>query len=233
MKSIVKGNDFTMRIPVVKMVDGEKVAFPLPGCTDVEVRVCNSFRRTTLAHEISAEEDNVLLCHVDGDLLGVGNYALEVKGKLFGASWRSNEYEQLRIVSNNASGDTSLGETDEGETSLLMDTAIVILPPDKVVSQLVGEAQEAISTANKALETAEATNQSITESEASRSSGEAAREANETARQSGEASRQEAETKREQAEAKRESDTKEAIERAKVSIAYNPDEGCIELEVRS
>lgn len=27
MKKIVKGNDFTMRIPVVKMVDGEKQAF--------------------------------------------------------------------------------------------------------------------------------------------------------------------------------------------------------------
>lgn len=34
MKKIVKGNDFTLRIPVMKMVEGEAQAFPLPACTD-------------------------------------------------------------------------------------------------------------------------------------------------------------------------------------------------------
>ena len=45
MKRIVRGNDFTMRIPVVKIVEGEKVAFPLPGCTDIVVRLCSAYRR--------------------------------------------------------------------------------------------------------------------------------------------------------------------------------------------
>lgn len=32
MKKIVKGNDFTLRIPVKKMVEGQPQAFPLPAC---------------------------------------------------------------------------------------------------------------------------------------------------------------------------------------------------------
>lgn len=35
MKKIVKGNDFTLRIPVMKMVEGQPQAFPLPACTDI------------------------------------------------------------------------------------------------------------------------------------------------------------------------------------------------------
>ena len=49
MKKIVKGNDFTLRIPVMKMVEGQPQAFPLPACTDVVVQVCNQFRRYHLA----------------------------------------------------------------------------------------------------------------------------------------------------------------------------------------
>lgn len=30
MKKIVKGNDFTLKIPVMKMVEGQAKAFPLP-----------------------------------------------------------------------------------------------------------------------------------------------------------------------------------------------------------
>lgn len=36
MKKIVKGNDFTLRIPVKKMVEGQPQAFPLPACTEVQ-----------------------------------------------------------------------------------------------------------------------------------------------------------------------------------------------------
>lgn len=52
MKKIVKGNDFTLRIPVMKMVEGQAKAFPLPACTDVVVQVCNQFKRIPLAFEI-------------------------------------------------------------------------------------------------------------------------------------------------------------------------------------
>lgn len=102
MKKIVKGNDFTLRIPVMKMVEGQAKAFPLPACTDVVVQVCNQFKRIPLAFEIDVKEDNVLLARIEGDKMSLGTYAIEVKGKIFGNDWRSNEYPQFSIVSNNA-----------------------------------------------------------------------------------------------------------------------------------
>lgn len=144
MKKIVKGNDFTLRIPVMKMVEGEAQAFPLPACTDVVVQVCNQFRRIPLAFEIDIKEDNVILARVEGDQMSLGTYAIEVKGKIFGNDWRSNEYPQFAIVSNNADADTEFGETDEGDNSVEMDTAMVILPPTVELSDLISGTNEAL-----------------------------------------------------------------------------------------
>lgn len=144
MKKIVKGNDFTLKIPVVKMVEGEAQAFPLPACTDIVVQVCNQFKRIPLAFEIDVKEDNVLLARVEGDKMSLGTYAIEVKGKIFGNDWRSNEYPQFAIVANNADADTEFGETDEGDNSVEMDTAMVILPPTVELSDLISDTNEAL-----------------------------------------------------------------------------------------
>lgn len=144
MKKIVKGNDFTLRIPVMKMVEGQAQAFPLPACTDVVVQVCNQFRRIPLAFEIDVKEDNVLLAKVEGDKMSLGTYAIEVKGKIFGNDWRSNEYPQFAIVANNADADTEFGTTDEGDNSVEMDTAMVILPPSVELSDLISDTNEAL-----------------------------------------------------------------------------------------
>ena len=144
MKKIVKGNDFTLRIPVMKMVDGQAQAFPLPACTDVVVQVCNQFRRVPLAFEIDVQEDNVLLARVEGDKMSLGTYAIEVKGKIFGNDWRSNEYPQFSIVAKNADSDTEFGTTDEGDNSVEMDTAMVILPPTVELSDLISDTNEAL-----------------------------------------------------------------------------------------
>lgn len=144
MKKIVKGNDFTLRIPVMKMVEGQAQAFPLPACTDVVVQVCNQFKRIPLAFEVDVKEDNVLLARVEGDKISLGTYAIEVKGKIFGNDWRSNEYPQFAIVSNNADADTEFGETDEGDNSVEMDTAMVILPPSVELSDLISDTNEAL-----------------------------------------------------------------------------------------
>lgn len=141
MKKIVKGNDFTMRIPVMKLVDGEKQAFPLPGCTDIVVRACSAYRRYELTYTVDAKEDNVILARVEGDQIPLGTYALEVRGKIFGNDWRSNEYEQFQIVDKNADADTAFGSTDDGENSVEMDTAVVYMPPDRELSALVSQAQ--------------------------------------------------------------------------------------------
>lgn len=218
MKRIVRGNDFTMRIPVVKIVDGEKVAFPLPGCTDIVVRLCSAYRRLELAHTIDAKEDNVIVARVEGDRIPLGTYALEVRGKIFGNDWRSNEYEQVAIVDRNADADTELGETDEGENSVEMDTAVVILPPDRELDALVKEAQaqnkamSELSDAIKASEEGRAKSEELrakseearqeaektrATAEDTRARTEAEREANEQARQADETARKEAESERE------------------------------------
>lgn len=154
MKKIVKGNDFTLKIPVMKMVGGTAQAFPLPACTDVVVQVCNQFRRIPLAFEIDVKEDNVLMAKVEGDKMSIGTYAIEVKGKIFGNDWRSNEYPQFSIVAKNADADTEFGETDEGDNSVEMDTSLVILPPSVELEQLISQAEGLVEAAQRAADTA-------------------------------------------------------------------------------
>lgn len=108
------------------------------------VQVCNQFKRIPLAFDIDIKEDNVLLARVEGDKMSLGTYAIEVKGKIFGNDWRSNEYPQFAIVANNADADTEFGTTDEGDNSVEMDTAIVILPPSVELSDLISDTNEAL-----------------------------------------------------------------------------------------
>ena len=60
MKKIVRGNDFTLRVPVRKIVNGEKERFPLPACEEIEVNLVNAFRRRRMAHTIGVEDDSLL-----------------------------------------------------------------------------------------------------------------------------------------------------------------------------
>lgn len=196
MKKIVKGNDFTLKIPVMKMVEGQAKAFPLPACTDVVVQVCNQFKRIPLAFEIDVKEDNVLLAKVEGDQMSIGTYAIEVKGKIFGNDWRSNEYPQFAIVANNADADTEFGATDEGDNSVEMDTAMVILPPSVELSDLIDKANEAIKTT-------EGTNTTLNENEDARKEAEVGRVAAEQEREKAERERFLNELKREEAEGSR------------------------------
>ena len=196
MKKIVKGNDFTLKIPVMKMVDGQLQAFPLPACTDVVVQVCNQFRRIPLAFSIDVKEDNVLIARVEGDKMSIGTYAIEVKGKIFGNDWRSNEYPQFAIVANNADADTEFGTTDEGDNSVEMDTAMVILPPSVELSNLIDKA-------NQALKDSKATNTTLNANEDARKDAEAQRVNAEQERVSAEQTRETAEDARMKAEVSR------------------------------
>ena len=214
MKHITKGNDFQMRIPVVRIYNGERIPMPLPACTDIIVNICSSYRRISLAYSIDVAEDNVILAKVEGDQLYVGKYALEVKGKIGGVDWRSNEYEQIAIVDNNASADTSFGVTEEGENSLLMDTAVAILAPDTGLYDKVLAAEEAREAAETKRHAAESeriakeqerkTNEDERKaSEASRVENESVRLANEQARVASESERVKAENIRKQNESDR------------------------------
>lgn len=214
MKHITKGNDFIMRIPVVRIYNGERIPMPLPACTDIIVNICSPYRRISLAYSIDVAEDNVILAKVEGDQLYVGKYALEVKGKIGGVDWRGNEYEQIAIVDNNASADTSFDVTEEGEDSLLMDTAIAILAPDTGLYDKVLTAEEAREVAENARVAAEseriakeqerkANEDERKASEASRVENESVRLANEQARTASEAERVKAENIRKQNESDR------------------------------
>lgn len=196
MKKIVKGNDFTLKIPVMKMVEGQPKAFPLPACTDIVVQVCNQFKRIPLAYEIDVKEDNVLLARVEGDKMSLGTYAIEVKGKIFGNDWRSNEYPQFAIVSNNADADTEFGETDEGDNSVEMDTAMVILPPSVELSGLIDKANEALKTSKETNDTINTNEEARKEAETLRGTAEQGRVSAEEARVSAEGSRTKAERDR-------------------------------------
>ena len=155
MKKIVRGNDFTMRVPVRKIVGGDVEKFPLPACEEVEVNLVNAFRRRRMTHTIGVEDDSLLEVRVHSSEMALGAYALEVKGKLFGCSWRSNEYEQIMLVDNNAQGDTVF-DPYEGEDSVEMDTAVVVLPPTVELTNLITDAHEATKKANVATDRANA-----------------------------------------------------------------------------
>lgn len=204
MKKIVKENDFTLKIPVMKSVEGQKVPFPLPACTDVQVRVCNQFKRISLSYEVDVENDNVILARVEGDQIPLGTYAIEVKGKIFGNDWRSNEYPQFSIVAKNADSDTEFGETDDGDNSVEMDTAMVILPPSVELSDLINKA-------NDALKNNKETNDTLNANERARKEAEAQRVTAENERDFAENGRSSAEAERVKAENKRNSDTSSAI----------------------
>ena len=203
MKKIVKGNDFTLRIPVMKMVDGQAQAFPLPACTDVVVQVCNQFRRIPLAFTIDVKEDNVLLARVEGDRMGIGTYAIEVKGKIFGNDWRSNEYPQFAIVSKNADADTEFGETDDGDNSVEMDTAMVILPPSVELSDLIDKTNDALKNNNETNDTINANEEARKKEEESRVIAEQKRTDAEQRRVEAEEARVTAEDERTNAETSR------------------------------
>ena len=205
MKRIVRGNDFTLRIPVKKIVNGEQVAFPLPACTDIVVNIVNQYRRVNLAYSIDTAEDNIINARVEGDAVSVGTYALEVRGKIFGNDWRSKEYEQFAIVDNNASGDTAFnGELIEGEDSVEMNTALVILPPTAELTQLINNANTAIETAKQTDATLKANESERTEAEQQRASAEAARVSAENRRSESEKARHAAEVERIRKETARE-----------------------------
>lgn len=204
MKKIVRGNDCTLRIPVKKMVDGELVAFALPACTDIVVNLVSSLRRYALTFEVDAAEDHVINAHVKGGTMPLSPLALEVKGKLFGCDWRSNEYEQIQFVDNNASGDTEFdGSEDEGEQSVEMDTAIVVLAPTADLTLLIKQAEEELAkcTASEELrvkneEERKASEELRCEAETGRTYAEAARVSAEQTREAREAERQTADSLR-------------------------------------
>ena len=236
MKKIVRGNDFTLRIPVKKIVNGEQVSFPLTDCTDIAVHVVSKYKRTALPYTIDKESNDVLLADVDGTTLSLGTYALEVTGVLESANWRSYEYEQFAIVDNNASSDTIFeGGTTEGDTNIegsnggnadkgcmdvkiegfAVDTALVVLPPVSARATII----ELIANADAAIAAVRETEAAVKASEDVRVENESLRQRAEERRAESEATRQKAEEQRADSEAERvaNEEARKANEEARVA----------------
>lgn len=236
MKKIVRGNDFTLRIPVKKIVNGEQVSFPLTDCTDIAVHVVSKYKRTALPYTIDKESNDVLLADVDGTTLSLGTYALEVTGVLEGANWRSYEYEQFAIVDNNASSDTVFEDnTTDGDTNIedgngdnankgcmdvkiegfAVDTALVVLPPISARATII----ELIANADAAIAAVRETEAAVKASEDVRVESETLRKSAEEQRVESEATRQTAETQRAESETERvaNEETRKANEEARVA----------------
>ena len=159
MKKIVLGNDFNLIIPVSRKVHtstGDVIQDfnLLPACTDLQVNLVNFNETISLPCSVDVEHTSRLIANVDSSKLNIGNYALEVKGKIYGNAWRSNEYEQIAFVNNNSSADEVFdGEIIEGESSVEVDHVFILLPPTADLTQLIDEASEVIDEANTALDT--------------------------------------------------------------------------------
>ncbi len=236
MKKIVRGNDFTLRIPVKKIVNGEQVSFPLTDCTDIAVHIVSQYKRTALPYTIDKESNDVLLADVDGTTLSLGTYALEVTGVSEGANWRSYEYEQFAIVDNNASSDTVFETTQpDGDTNIedgngdnankgcmdvkiegfAVDTALVVLPPVSARATII----ELIANADAAIAAVRETEAAIKASEGVRIESETLRQSAEEQRAESEATRQTAETQRTESENERvaNEEARKANEEARVA----------------
>ena len=240
MKKIVRGNDFTLRIPVKKIVNGEQVSFPLTDCTDIAVHVVSKYKRTALPFSIDKESNDVLLADVDGTALSLGIYALEVTGRLKGANWRSYEYEQFAIVDNNASsdnvfednttdgdtntdtdiegdngGDTTKGCMDVKIEGFAVDTALVVLPPVSSRATII----ELIANADAAIAAVRETEATVKASEDVRVENESLRQSTEEQRAEAEVTRQTAEEQRAESESERiaNEDTRKVNEEARVA----------------
>lgn len=211
-----------MRIPVCKMEGGDPIPYPLPACTDIVVNLVNAFRRRPLNFTIDVANDNIILAKVE-DNLPCATYALEVKGKCLGNDWRSNEYEQIQIVDNNASADYNFSEIQEGENSVDMNTAIIILAPTAELSGLIADtkatltqAEETIRKANDATEESkEATKLANTVLQQMKTKIEAC----DTATTAAEDATKECKKATDKAVA----DCQQAVKDAKVAVDYDPD----------
>lgn len=146
MKKIVLGNDFNLIIPVSRKVHtstGDVIQDfnLLPACTDLQVNLVNFNETISLPCSVDVEHTSRLIATVDSSKLNIGNYALEVKGKIYGNAWRSNEYEQIAFVNNNASADEVFdGEIIEGESSVEVDHVFIILPPTAGFTEIMDQA---------------------------------------------------------------------------------------------
>lgn len=224
---IVQGNDFTLRVRVLRSVLRDGIAqredIGLEGCTGVSASlVSRTGKRIPLAASVN---DGRLLVDVD-ETVPVGAYGLEVKGKdANGSDWRSMRRpgEFLRVV---GSDGEATGLPDGGVYDVSADVAYSSVSAElagrlndaaKEASEAAGEAREAAAGASDAAEKAEGAaagalsrltsvvnaSREMGKTEESRKAGEEERKAGEEQRKANEEERKASEEERKAGETAR------------------------------
>ena len=130
--SIVRGNDFRLRIPIKRHVLQANGQVTVEDFAPAEAEVLKVFLEHCDMHAVelpwTEDPDNAsgIVCDVDG-LIPLGTYHLVVAGKKGGAKFRSKERRQLRIVDNNERANIWPGEYD-GFEAYSLDTMVVLDP---------------------------------------------------------------------------------------------------------
>lgn len=114
MKSIVRGNDFIIQIPVRQTSDEGIVAVDLTKCSELRVVLSGDLGSYEPSFVISDTDTSLLICSVDGSLLPRGVYSVDVNGEYYGVQWRSVKVEQIRIV-----------EYDDDADEVIDDSAVI------------------------------------------------------------------------------------------------------------
>ena len=111
MKSIVRGNDFTIQIPVRQTSDEGIVAVDLTKCSELRVVLSGDLGSYEPSFVISDTDTSLLICSVDGSLLPRGVYSVDVNGEYYGIQWRSVKVEQIRIVEHDDDADEVIDDS--------------------------------------------------------------------------------------------------------------------------
>ena len=111
MKSIVRGNDFIIQIPVRQTSDEGIVAVDLTKCSDLRVVLSGDLGSYEPSFVISDTDTSLLICSVDGSLLPRGVYSVDVNGEYYGVQWRSVKVEQIRIVEHDGDADEVIDDS--------------------------------------------------------------------------------------------------------------------------
>lgn len=107
MISIVRGNDFTLIIPLEKLIieSGNKIVVPFyPGDAELTVYLINDISKTKVACIL---EDNILRVEVKRKNISNGLYGIEIIAIKDGINMRSMNVGQFRIVESNDKADYS------------------------------------------------------------------------------------------------------------------------------
>lgn len=111
MKSIVRGNDFIIQIPVRQTSDEGIVAVDLTKCSELHVVLSGDLGSYEPSFVISDTDTSLLICSVDGSLLPGGVYSVDVNGEYYGVQWRSVKVEQIRIVEHDDDADEVIDDS--------------------------------------------------------------------------------------------------------------------------